>query len=125
MGALIRARISLLTSQKTLRTLMQTTTLLCSLFFSSNRTLLSFTMFELASLPIVYAILVFGHQIEILNATQIITTYSLLRRLPLLLFLSHRHNTNNFWLDQSIRPERTLLFILPFLVKTPTYLLHL
>lgn len=101
------------------------TTLFSLLFFSSNSTLLIYVLLEISSLPIVYLILLFGSQAEILQAALFLGLYSLSSRLPFVLIIISTTTINSTWLELPLRNIPLLFLQLPFIVKLPCYLLHL
>ena len=89
------------------------------LSFKTKSLLLFFTCFEIRVLPITLIVYLYGYQPEKLQSSISLLMYTVVIRLPLLLFIIVH--------DQLILISSALMALpmtLSFIVKTPIYLLH-
>lgn len=94
--------------------------ILRQIFFLTNRLLLIFILLELSSLPMVFLITLFGRQPESITASFLLFYYSFIRSLPFILIFF-----NKIKMDNQLNNVRSILILLPFLVKLPTFGFHL
>lgn len=88
------------------------------LSFKTKSLLLFYLFFEISILPITMILFLYGYQPEKLQASLFLLIYTVVGRLPLLLFIVNMHTC--FICSVVI----TIPLTLGFLVKTPIFLLH-
>ena len=93
-------------------------------FFLSDKWLPFYVLFEFSLIPIFLIILFFGYQPEKLIAGQYLLLYTIITRLPLLLYII---KLPVFIYSLSVSSRSLLFFIITaaFIVKTPIYLVHI
>nr|BBE15729.1 NADH dehydrogenase subunit 4 [Echiniscus testudo] len=94
--------------------------------FLLNKMILFYIMFELSLIPIFFIIIFWGYQLERMNASMYLMTYTLTFSLPFLVFIVKY----NFMFEMSNFMTKNYSYwnfflLLPFLVKIPIYFLHL
>jgi len=102
------------------------------LTFISSNIVLFYIFFEVALIPTLFLIIGWGYQPERLSAGSYIMLYTLVARLPLLIFIIYRvslFSSVNFFVINllSFNTENFLVLVAigAFLVKLPVYTVHL
>jgi NADH:ubiquinone oxidoreductase subunit 4 (subunit M) len=102
-----------------LNVLLSSVVILC---IKTKSLLIFYIFFELRVIPITLIVFLFGYQPEKLQASLFLLIYTVVRRLPLLLFIV-THERHHF-----ITIVRSVIISVPitmgFIVKTPMFLLH-
>jgi len=98
--------------------------LVCVCFFHSASALSFYILFEVALLPTLFIVLLFGYQPEKLRAGQYLLLYTVLASLPLLLSLLTLA-PYLAWLSLPGAGYLGLTLTLGFMVKSPLYLVHM
>ena len=124
----IRGRVLFLSSplinSSNLSFLVSFSIILCCIFFLSESNLVLWFFFELPVLPVLIIVLLYGNQIERLNASYSLLGYSMVRGLSFYLLFSLCLRERG-WVFVNISSELLVLITLPFLVKLPGFLFHL
>ena len=103
--------------------LLELTVLLSIVFFIRDSLLLILISFELSTLPILFIIFIYGSQPEISSACYYLVVYSLVGGLPFLVGVGMVRSLEEGWI--LFFNKRIILFLLPFVVKLPSYFFHL
>nr|QXT44860.1 NADH dehydrogenase subunit 4 [Crassicauda sp. Ningbo-2019]WHL46731.1 NADH dehydrogenase subunit 4 [Crassicauda magna] len=96
------------------------------LFFFSNSVVFFYVFYELTLIPVIFALLGYGRQVEKISACYYLVFYTLFFGMPFLFVISYFSYFFVFvYFDFLVAYELMFFLSLCFLVKFPVYLLHL